>query len=141
MQIKSENKKKQKKKPLEAIIYAWLQGLKKRVYILTSVTHKNAYKNVGFQDEMEQLARSERVAIHASNIANMVIFVAKVYAAVESKSLAVIASTLDSLLDLLSGFILWFTASAMRKPNPHLYPIGKDRMQPVVRLPNCIFFK
>ncbi|XP_062170051.1 metal tolerance protein 10-like [Alnus glutinosa] len=83
------------------------------------------------EDEMEQLARSERVAIHASNIANMVIFVAKVYAAVESKSLAVIASTLDSLLDLLSGFILWFTASAMRKPNPHLYPIGKDRMQPV----------
>nr|POF07408.1 metal tolerance protein 10 [Quercus suber] len=48
-----------------------------------------------------------------------------------SRSLAVIASTLDSLLDLLSGFILWFTAHAMRNPNLYSYPIGKNRMQPV----------
>lgn len=46
--------------------------------------------------------------------------------------MAVIASTLDSLLDLLSGFILWFTANAMRTPNNFRYPIGKRRMQPVV---------
>ena len=81
---------------------------------------------------MKQVARNERLAIQASNIANIVLFIAKVYASVESKSLAVIASTLDSLLDLLSGFILWFTASAMRKPNQYRYPIGKNRMQPVV---------
>ncbi|KAK0572036.1 hypothetical protein LWI29_025209 [Acer saccharum] len=83
------------------------------------------------QDEMEQLERSERVAIYASNVANLVLFLAKVYASVASKSLAVIASTLDSLLDLLSGFILWFTAYAMKKPNQYQYPIGKNRMQPV----------
>ncbi|TXG71361.1 hypothetical protein EZV62_006296 [Acer yangbiense] len=83
------------------------------------------------QDEMEQLARSERVAIYASNVANLVLFLAKIYASVASKSLAVIASTLDSLLDLLSGFILWFTAYAMKKPNQYQYPIGKNRMQPV----------
>ncbi|RRT75279.1 hypothetical protein B296_00028280 [Ensete ventricosum] len=46
-------------------------------------------------------------------------------------SMAVIASTLDSLLDLLSGFILWFTSYAMKKPNQYRYPIGKNRMQPV----------
>ncbi|KAK9268469.1 hypothetical protein L1049_000220 [Liquidambar formosana] len=83
------------------------------------------------EDEMEQLARSERIAIHASNIANLVLFMAKVYASIESRSLAVMASTLDSLLDLLSGFILWFTAHAMRNPNQFRYPIGKKRMQPV----------
>lgn len=83
------------------------------------------------EDEMEQLARSERMAVLVSNIANMVLFAAKVYASIESKSLAVIASTLDSLLDLLSGFILWFTAHAMRTPNHYHYPIGKKRMQPV----------
>ncbi|KAI9161547.1 hypothetical protein LWI28_018509 [Acer negundo] len=83
------------------------------------------------EDEMEQLARSERVAIYASNVANLVLFLAKVYASVESKSLAVIASTLDSLLDLLSGFILWFTSYAMKNPNQYQYPIGKNRMQPV----------
>ena len=83
---------------------------------------------------MKQLERSERVAIYASNVANLVLFLAKVYASYESRSLAVIASTLDSLLDLLSGFILWFTAYSMRKPNQYRYPIGKNRMQPVVSL-------
>ncbi|KAI3948484.1 hypothetical protein MKW98_019234 [Papaver atlanticum] len=64
------------------------------------------------EDEMKELARSERMAIHASNIANLVLFVAKVYASLES-------------------FILWFTSNAMRKPNEYRYPIGKKRMQPV----------
>lgn len=82
---------------------------------------------------MKQLAKSERMAVHISNVANLILFAAKVYASIMSRSLAVIASTLDSLLDLLSGFILWFTAHAMRKPNRLHYPIGKKRMQPVVR--------
>lgn len=85
------------------------------------------------QDEMKQLAKSERLAVHLSNAVNLVLFAAKVYASIESKSLAVIASTLDSLLDLLSGFILWFTSHAMKNPNQYHYPIGKKRMQPVVR--------
>ncbi|XP_030962412.1 metal tolerance protein 9-like isoform X1 [Quercus lobata] len=83
------------------------------------------------ENEMKQLARSERMAIHASNIANLVLFGTKVFASIESRSLAVIASTLDSLLDLLSGFILWFTTYSMRNPNQYHYPIGKRRMQPV----------
>ena len=84
------------------------------------------------QEELKKLAKSERLAVNISNAANLVLFVAKVYASVESRSMAVIASTLDSLLDLLSGFILWFTANAMSKPNHFHYPIGKRRMQPVV---------
>jgi hypothetical protein len=55
----------------------------------------------------------------------MVLFAAKVYASVRSGSLAIIASTLDSLLDLLSGYILWFTAFSMQTPNPYRNPIGK----------------
>ena len=89
-----------------------------------------------FQDEEKQLARSESIAIYASNMANVVIFIAKLYASAESRSLAVIASTLDSLLDLLSGFILWFTSNAMKNPNHDRYPIGKNRMKPVVSLLN-----
>ncbi|KAK3220982.1 hypothetical protein Dsin_014952 [Dipteronia sinensis] len=83
------------------------------------------------EDELKQVAKSERMAIQVSNIANLVLFIAKVYASIESRSLAVIASTLDSLLDLLSGFILWFTAHKMKNPNQSYYPIGKKRMQPV----------
>jgi len=68
----------------------------------------------------------------------MFLFAAKVYASVRSGSLAIIASTLDSLLDLLSGFILWFTAFSMKTPNPYQYPIGKRRMQPLVSHPPII---
>ncbi|KAL0002990.1 hypothetical protein SO802_016771 [Lithocarpus litseifolius] len=80
----------------------------------------------------DKLARSETLAIRISNIANMFLFAAKVYASVRTGSLAMIASTLDSLLDLLSGFILWFTAFSRKTPNPYQYPIEKRRMQPLV---------
>ncbi|KAK9127156.1 hypothetical protein Syun_015953 [Stephania yunnanensis] len=83
------------------------------------------------KEERENLARSETRAIRISNIANLILFIAKIYASVRSRSLAIIASTLDSLLDLLSGFILWFTAFKMKKASPYLYPIGKRRMQPL----------
>ncbi|CAN6448243.1 unnamed protein product [Victoria cruziana] len=83
------------------------------------------------KEERERLAGSENTAIWISNVANMVLFAAKVLASIRSGSLAIIASTLDSLLDLLSGFILWFTAFSMKTPNPYRYPIGKKRMQPL----------
>ncbi|KAL2495724.1 Metal tolerance protein 10 [Forsythia ovata] len=83
------------------------------------------------EDEVKQLAKNERMAVHVSNFANLVLFAAKVFASIESRSLAVIASTMDSFLDLLSGLILWFTSHAMRTPNHYRYPIGKNRMQPV----------
>jgi divalent metal cation (Fe/Co/Zn/Cd) transporter len=81
---------------------------------------------------LANLAKGERLAINLSNIINLILFAGKVVASFETVSMAVIASTLDSLLDLLSGFILWFTAHAMKKPNKYSYPIGKKRMQPVV---------
>ena len=78
------------------------------------------------------MAKKENFAILISNYANMFLFAMKVFVSVKSGSLAIIASTLDSLLDLLSGFILWFTAHTIKRPNPYVYPIGKNRMQPVV---------
>lgn len=107
-----------------------------QVEMLEGFSEMDALAERGFvpglsKEEREDLARSETFAIRISNIANMVLFVAKVYASVRSGSLAIIASTLDSLLDLLSGFILWFTAFSMSTPNPYQYPIGKKRMQPL----------
>ncbi|XP_027360399.1 metal tolerance protein 10-like [Abrus precatorius] len=110
---------------------------KRQERLLKGYQEVDSYTDLGMlpenltEDELKELERGEKVAIYASNIGNMVLFVAKVYASIESRSLAVIASTLDSLLDLLSGFILWFTAYAMSKPNHYQYPIGKNRMQPV----------
>ncbi|KAL5711090.1 Metal tolerance protein 11 [Ranunculus cassubicifolius] len=107
-----------------------------QVEMLEGFTEMDALAERGFfpgmsKEERENLAKSETMAIRISNIANMFLFVAKVYASIKSGSLAIIASTLDSLLDLLSGFILWFTAFSMKTINPYQYPIGKRRMQPL----------
>uniref|UniRef100_A0A5B6Z8Z8 Uncharacterized protein n=1 Tax=Davidia involucrata TaxID=16924 RepID=A0A5B6Z8Z8_DAVIN len=107
-----------------------------QVEMLEGFNEMDALAERGFirgmsKEEREKLARSETTAIRISNVANMVLFAAKVYASVRSGSLAIIASTLDSLLDLLSGFILWFAAFSMQTPNPYQYPIGKKRMQPL----------
>ncbi|KAJ1435505.1 Cation efflux protein [Sesbania bispinosa] len=107
-----------------------------QVEVLEGFNEMDALAERGFvpgmsKEERDKLARSETFAIRLSNIANMVLFAAKVYASIRSGSLAIIASTLDSLLDLLSGFILWFTAFSMQTPNPYQYPIGKKRMQPL----------
>ncbi|KAH7537293.1 metal tolerance protein 11 [Ziziphus jujuba] len=107
-----------------------------QVEMLEGFNEMDALAERGFipgmsKEEQEKLAKSETFAIRISNVANMVLFAAKVYASIRSGSLAIIASTLDSLLDLLSGFILWFTAFSMQTPNPYQYPIGKKRMQPL----------
>lgn len=77
------------------------------------------------------LAKSEWLAIKLSNVLNIVLLIAKIFCSVETRSLAIIASTLDSLLDVLSGLILYLTARSMRVANPYKYPIGKKRMQPL----------
>ncbi|XP_028791125.1 metal tolerance protein 11 isoform X1 [Neltuma alba] len=107
-----------------------------QVEVLEGFNEMDALAERGFipgmsKEDREHLARSETFAIRLSNIANMVLFAAKVLACIKSGSLAIIASTLDSLLDLLSGFILWFTAFSMQTRNPYQYPIGKKRMQPL----------
>lgn len=48
-----------------------------------------------------------------------------------SGSMAVLASALDSVLDILSGLILWVTSKSARKVNKYRYPVGKRRIQPL----------
>ncbi|MFS7916096.1 putative cation efflux transmembrane domain superfamily [Helianthus anomalus] len=54
-----------------------------------------------------------------------------IFATIETGSIAIAASTLDSLLDLMAGGILWFTHLSMQSINLYKYPIGKLRVQPV----------
>ncbi|PWA71638.1 metal tolerance protein 4 [Artemisia annua] len=88
--------------------------------------------NVGDDEEQELIeqAQHER-AINVSNWANIFLLALKIYATVQSGSLAIAASTLDSLLDLMAGGILWFTHRSMQTINIYKYPIGKLRVQPV----------
>ncbi|XP_050278760.1 metal tolerance protein 4-like isoform X2 [Quercus robur] len=82
------------------------------------------------KEQAKEDARHER-AMKISNYANIILLAFKVYATIKSGSLAIAASTLDSLLDLMAGGILWFTHLAMKNINIYKYPIGKLRVQPV----------
>ncbi|KAK9736041.1 hypothetical protein RND81_04G246300 [Saponaria officinalis] len=81
-------------------------------------------------DDDEEQALQER-AMKISNYANVLLLAFKIYATIKTGSLAIAASTLDSLLDLLAGAILWFTHLSMKNVNIYKYPIGKLRVQPV----------
>ncbi|KAI8526331.1 hypothetical protein RHMOL_Rhmol13G0299600 [Rhododendron molle] len=82
------------------------------------------------EEDLEEQAQQER-AMKISNYANVVLLAFKIYATIKSGSIAIAASTLDSLLDLMAGGILWFTHLSMKNINIYKYPIGKLRVQPV----------
>lgn len=82
------------------------------------------------EEDLDEQHQQER-AMKISNYANILLLALKIYATVKSGSIAIAASTLDSLLDLMAGGILWFTHLSMKNVNIYRYPIGKLRVQPV----------
>lgn len=72
-----------------------------------------------------------RIAMSLSFGANILLLMSKVVAFVLSGSLALFASMLDSVLDLLSGAILFFTERQLRSPSPYHFPVGKSKMIPL----------
>ncbi|KAD4384221.1 hypothetical protein E3N88_24389 [Mikania micrantha] len=82
------------------------------------------------EEDLDEQNQQER-AMKISNYANILLLAFKIFATIETGSIAIAASTLDSLLDLLAGGILWFTHLSMQSINIYKYPIGKLRVQPV----------
>lgn len=72
-----------------------------------------------------------RIAISGSFILNIVLFVLKILLVVQTMSLTVIASAVDSGLDLLSGYVLYATQKLISSSDPYTYPQGRRRLEPV----------
>ena len=68
---------------------------------------------------------------HLSFIVNVFLFIVKVVGAISTGSLSVIASAVDSCLDLLAGTVIFFVSRAMRQKDPIRYPQGKTRLEPL----------
>ncbi|KAF0978750.1 hypothetical protein FDP41_002570 [Naegleria fowleri] len=76
--------------------------------------------------------RYANFCIQASFWVNVLLVLLKVSASFLSLSLSVITSTIDSLLDLVSGLILFYTNRLKNKKSDlHLYPVGKERLEPL----------
>lgn len=71
-----------------------------------------------------------QAAINASLAANVVLGIVKIYAAWISGSLAVLSSLVDSLLDLTSQALFWYSDKRMHTPSVK-YPAGRRRLEPI----------
>ena len=79
-------------------------------------------------------ARNARWAININVIANIVLLVAKGIAALRSSSLSLIASLVDSALDLLCTAIVWTTnrlVSWRLNTLARKFPVGRRRLEPL----------
>lgn len=89
------------------------------------------------EDEREKRRKDKKTAQRAINVnvlANIVLLAAKGFAALSSNSLSLIASLLDSALDLLCTGIVWTTnrlvswrVDALQKR----FPVGRRRLEPI----------
>jgi len=78
--------------------------------------------------------RTARRAINVNVLANILLLVAKGFAALSSSSLSLIASLLDSALDLLCTVIVWSTnrlVSWRLETLQKNFPVGRKRLEPV----------
>lgn len=66
--------------------------------------------------------------------ANLLLFFLKMAASIQSGSLAIISSLVDSTLDLFSGVVIAVTSYLIKHYNPYRYPIGRSRLEPVAIL-------
>ncbi|CAO3657063.1 unnamed protein product [Mucor hiemalis] len=71
------------------------------------------------------------LAINISFVANVILFLTKVFLAFYSGSMAILASAFESFLDILSNAIIFFTIRIIRQRNVYDYPVGKSRMEPL----------
>ncbi|KAK6176223.1 hypothetical protein SNE40_014547 [Patella caerulea] len=95
-----------------------------------------AYENLqhGPDNNSQEMQDTEHMALILSRIsffANLLLLVGKSIAVSMSSSISIISSLVDSSVDLLSGIIIWWTSSAMKKRNIYLYPSGRTRLEPV----------
>jgi cation diffusion facilitator family transporter len=73
-----------------------------------------------------------KIAIYGSFVLNVLLFISKIAAVALSGSISLIASAVDSGLDLMSGSIIFITSCCMRRQRSvYLYPAGNTRIEPI----------
>lgn len=84
------------------------------------------------------LGKQLKLAIQLSLVLNILLTVAKVYASIVSGSLAVLSSLVDSIIDLTTQALFWFTDKYMHTPSVN-YPAGRRRLEPIAVIISATF--
>ena len=77
------------------------------------------------------LLKKSSILAKVTFLANLCLLIAKVVAVVESGSISVISSLVDSVVDLTSGVVIWWSTRAMKRRNRYEYPQGKTKLEPI----------
>ncbi|CAF1170018.1 unnamed protein product, partial [Adineta ricciae] len=81
---------------------------------------------------LEKQKRRMDLLIKATLVVNCTLLVAKIVAAVFSKSLSIISSVVDSAVDSASACLLFWAVRAIKKRDPYTYPGGRTRLEPII---------
>lgn len=80
--------------------------------------------------DAEKSNRMVNLAAKVSFFANIILMIAKLTASILSGSMAIISSLVDSVVDLVSGAVIFYTSRAAEKTNYYSYPFGRTRLEP-----------
>ncbi|MCJ1353910.1 MAG: hypothetical protein MMC33_003897 [Icmadophila ericetorum] len=86
------------------------------------------------REKRRKANRNAKWAININVIANILLLIGKIVATTQSSSLSLIASTLDSALDLLCTVIVWTTNKLVQwriKSLQRRFPVGRRRLEPL----------
>ena len=74
---------------------------------------------------INQNLKKVNLAAKLSFTLNLILFSAKLVAAVLSGSFSILSSVVDSAVDLISGIVIWYTNRAIKLTNIYNYPVGE----------------
>jgi len=86
---------------------------------------------VASKPSRQKVVVTAKYAVIFSLIANVIIFSAKLYASVQTMSMAIIASTVDSMLDLVSQAVVYYAQRGVSTFSFAEYPVGRNRLEPL----------
>lgn len=83
------------------------------------------------EEKAAEQKRKDKIAINVNFVTNVFLLLAKIIVILFSDSLSLLASAVDSAMDLISVLIIFFTARAAGTSDIYNYPAGKHRMEPL----------
>lgn len=83
-------------------------------------------------DSLDKQRRYTDLMIRITLVFNVSLLIAKIVAAVFSRSLSIISSVVDSAVDSASACLLFWVVRVVKRRDPYTYPGGRTRLEPIV---------
>ncbi|CAF0890312.1 unnamed protein product [Adineta ricciae] len=97
-----------------------------------STIHERHTSGSSHDERAEKHKRWTIILIKTTLISNIILVLGKIFSAIISKSLSIASSAIDSAIDLMLNFAIWWANRAIRQRNPYLYPQGRTRLEPII---------